>query len=97
MGKTNGTIALDKFQDNADPAVEVRDRGNHDMTAPIRGRQAVSKRVVREMFVKFMQSSPELRTLPREQQIAEFNRCRREAHVSGVDPDILEDLLVPEP
>jgi hypothetical protein len=39
MGKTNGTIALDKFQDNADPAVEVRDRGNHDMTAPIRGRQ----------------------------------------------------------
>jgi hypothetical protein len=94
--KTNGSTPLNEFPDNTEPAFEVPEHGVHDITAPVPGGRAVSKREVRQMFIKFMQTSPELMKVPREQQIREFNSCRSGARCPKVDPIILADLLVPE-
>jgi len=95
MGSTNGTIPLEEYPDNDEAAYEVVTGGITDITAPISSRHAVSKREVREMFLKFMRSSPELMQLPREEQIRQFNLFRREVSCPRIEPEILMDLLVP--
>ena len=94
MAKTNGTIPLDEFSDNDEPAYEVIVGGVQDITARPGSRQTVTKGDVRAMFGKFLRSSPELMQHPREEQIREFNLSRREAKSPKVDAEILEDLLV---
>jgi len=95
MAKTNRTIPLDDFADNDEAAYAVVVGGNWDITARASTRQTVSKREVREMFIKSLRSSPELMQLPREEQIREFNLSRREAKSPKVDAETLEELLVP--
>ena len=97
MGSTNGTVPLEEYPDNDEAAYEVVVGGITDITAPISRRRTVSKREVREMFLKFMRSSPELTQLPREEQIRQFNLFRREVSCPRIETDILADLLVPAP
>ena len=94
MANTNGTIPLDEFPDNEEPAYEVLVGGVRDITARASSKYTVSKREVREMFVKFLRSSPELMKTAREEQIRLFNLSRREAKSPKIDAGILEDLSV---
>jgi hypothetical protein len=68
--------------------------GTRDITARPGSRQTVSKREVRQMFVKFLRSSPELMELPRDEQIRQFKLSRREVRSPKIEAEILEDLLV---
>ena len=97
MGSTNGTTPLEEYPDNDEAAYEVVVGGITDITAPISRRRTVSKREVREMFLKFMRSAPELTQLPRDEQIRQFNLFRREASCPQIETEILADLLVPAP
>ncbi len=89
-------IDLEDFGDNND-VVSVGDRPGRvgDITAPRTRREVVTKRQAREMFIRFVQNSPELRDLPREEQIRQFNLARRDAGRPPFDPEILVNLLVP--
>ncbi len=66
---------IDEFPDNDEVVYEVpmgRVFWKHrpgDVTAPLTQVEKVTKRQVREMFVTFLKSSPELRDKPRDEQI----------------------------
>jgi hypothetical protein len=88
---------LDQYQDNDEAAFSVLQDGTRDITARVTRRETVTKRQVREMFIKFVQNSPDLRSVLRVEQIVQFNLERRELDLPKVDADVLQDLLVPFP
>lgn len=91
---------LDQFADNDEIAYEVpigRTYWAHkpgDITAPLTQMERITKRQVREMFVRFVQGTPEVQALPRDEQIREFNLSRREANQPKVKTELLVDVLI---
>lgn len=86
---------LDEFTDNDEVAYEVPLGRVGDITAPRTQKERVTKRQVREMFMRFVQNSPELHGHPRDEQIREFNLARRAAVWAKVGPELVADLLIP--
>lgn len=90
---------LDQFPDNDEIAYEVPiGRGYWaakpgDITAPLTRFERVTKRQVREMFVRFVQNTPELHHMPRDEQIRQFNLSRRDAKQPKIKAELLLDVL----
>ncbi len=85
---------LDDFTDNDEVVIVTGIGVVRDITAPRTQKERVTKRQVREMFMRFLQSSPELHDKPRDEQIREFNLARQDARRPQVNPEILSDLLI---
>jgi hypothetical protein len=97
---TNGRKQLDDFDDNDEVAYVFtehsgREKTHQDITIRTYGEVKVTRREVREMFIQFLQNSPELQALPRREQILQYNLERREVKKPKVEADILLDLHVP--
>ena len=96
-----GIAFLDRYPfsvitDNDEVLYRVRKLPSAGIEAGRAEKELVTKGVVRGMFIKFVQNSPELQNVPREEQIREFNLSRQEARQSPLDPGIFLDLLVPD-
>jgi hypothetical protein len=65
-----------------------------DPTAPLTQFERVTKRRVREMFVSFVQNTPEMHNKPRDEQIRQFNLSRREANQPKIQAELLVDVLI---
>ncbi len=95
MGSGAGRKRLNDYEDNDEAAFEYMPGVYQDITTPVTVKRAVTKREVRQMFIKFIQTSPELKDLPREEQVRAFNLERQEAKLPKVDYEVLQDLLMP--
>ena len=93
--KSNGQLKFEDHTDNHEVAFSIRAGGTRDITQTAKAGQA-TKGEIRELFIKFLQSSPEFHDLSREEQIREFNILRREVRRPKIDAEILLELHVPE-
>jgi hypothetical protein len=87
-------VKLDLFPDNDEVAYRVTLETIKDITTPPTRWERVTKRQVREMFQKFIQTSPELWQSSRIEQIDEFNSQRRQLRRPVVAPGILMSLEI---
>ncbi len=93
-------IPLDQFTDNDEIAYQVPigrvfwEHRSSDPTAPLTKFERVTKGRVREMFIKFVQNTPEVHDKPRDEQIREFNLARREGKQPKIESELLVDVLI---
>jgi hypothetical protein len=87
-------MRLDQFTDNQVIAYKISLDAVNDITAPNTRYETVTRRQVREMFIKFIKASPELWPRTRDEQIDQFNRERQQLRRPAVKPEILKDLEI---
>jgi|WetSurMetagenome_2_1015567.scaffolds.fasta_scaffold360525_2 hypothetical protein len=87
-------MKLHQFPDNNEIAYKISLGAVTDITAPNTRWETVTRRQVREMFVRFIQASPELWPHAREEQIDQFNIERRKLNRPAVKAEILRELEI---